>query len=414
MKWLLLAVVALLASVTVALLALPDPGYVLLGYGKYSVETSLLVLVVVLGLLYLGLRLLAGLWHVPAKLQHWEGQRHNRRLQRLFNGAVIDLAEGRLERAERRLARVVKSRQAPLQAYLSAARVAGQSGADERRDAYLELALQRNPGAEITVALTRAEILLSASQLEQAQTVLTRLHNTAPRNSQVLRLLMQLYVQQQDWQQLRDLLPELRRSQVLNDRQWQQLAVKVYRERVLALSSSSDLKSLKAGWKQLPPPVQQDEGLLAVYIEQLLRLGEHEQAEKLLGTRIRDVWNQRLVYLYGELQSGDASAQQTLAERWLEQHRQDPVLLLSLAKISLRNQLWGKARSYLEASIDLQPGAEAYRLLGNLLEQLEEPDKAAECYRKGVELPGPGMSGIALPGGESTQLAKVLPISRSA
>ena len=414
MKWLLLALVALLASVTVALLALPDPGYVLLGYGKYSVETSLLVLVVVLGLLYLGLRLLAGLWHVPAKLHHWEGQRHSRRLQRLFNNAVIDLAEGRLERAERRLARVVKSRQAPLQAYLSAARVAGQSGADERRDTYLELALQRNPGAEITVALTRAEILLSASQLEQAQTVLTRLHNTAPRNSQVLRLLMQLYMQQQDWQQLRDLLPELRRSQVLNDRQWQQLAVKVYRERVLALSSSSDLGSLKAGWKQLPSAVQQDEGLLAVYIEQLIRLGEHEQAEKLLGTRIRDVWNQRLVYLYGELQSVDASAQQTLAERWLEQHRQDPVLLLSLAKISLRNQLWGKARSYLEASIDLQPGAEAYRLLGTLLEQLEEPDKAAECYRKGVELPGPGMSGIALSDGGSTQPANVVSISRSA
>jgi HemY protein len=414
MKWLLLALVALLASVTVALVALPDPGYVLLGYGKYSVETSLLVLLVGFGLLYVGLRLLAGLWHVPAKLQHWEGRRHNRRLQRLFNGAVIDLAEGRLERAERRLARVVKSRQAPLQAYLSAARVAGQSGADERRDTYLELALQHNPGTEITVALTRAEILLSASQLEQAQTVLTRLHNTAPRNSQVLRLLMQLYVQQQDWQQLRDLLPELRRRQVLNDQQWQQLAVKVYRERVLALSSSSDLESLKAGWKQLPPPVQQDEGLLAVYIEQLVRLGEHEQAEKLLGSRIREVWNQRLVYLYGDLQSGDASAQQSLAERWLEQHRQDPVLLLSLAKISLRNQLWGKARSYFEASIDLQPSAEAYRLLGTLLEQLEEPDKAAECYRKGVELPGPGMSGIALPDGGSTQLANVISISRSA
>ncbi|GMQ87113.1 MAG: heme biosynthesis protein HemY [Gammaproteobacteria bacterium] len=416
MKWLLLALLALVASVAIALAALPDPGYVLLGYGKYSVETSLLVLLVVLGLLYLGLRLLAGVWQVPAKVQRWESKRHNLRLQRLFDGAVIDLTEGRVERAERRLARVIKSRQAPLQAYLSAARVAGQSGADERCDTYLELARQRNPGAEITIALTRAEILLTASKLEQAQTVLSRLHNSAPRNNQVLRLLMQLYVQQQDWKQLRDLLPELRRSQVLNDHQWQQLAVKVYRERVLALSSDRDLETLKEGWKQLPPPVQQDEGLLAVYIEQLVHLGEHEQAEQLLGARIREGWNPRLVYLYGDLQSVDVSAQQALAEHWLEQHRQDPVLLLSLAKISLRNQLWGKARSYLEASIDLQPGAEAYRLLGALLEQLEEPDKAADCYRKGVELLGQGMSGIVLPApdGESTQSINVIPISRSA
>ncbi|GMQ89166.1 MAG: heme biosynthesis protein HemY [Gammaproteobacteria bacterium] len=413
MKWLLLGILALLFSVIIALVALPDPGYVLLGYGKYSVETSLLVLLVVFGLLYLGLRLLAGLWHVPARVHRWESQRHDRRLQRLFNGAVIDFTEGRIERAERRLARVVKSRQAPLQAYLSAARVAGQSGADERRDAYLELARQRLPDAEITIALTQAEILLSASQLEQAQTTLTRLRNSAPRNSQVLRLLMQLYVQQQDWQQLRDLLPELHHSQVLNDQQWQQLAVKVYRDQVLALSSDGGLKALKEGWKQLPPPVRQDEGLLAVYIEQLVRLGEHEQAGQLLGSRIGKDWNQRLVYLYGDLQSADAPAQQTLAERWLEQHPQDPVLLLSLAKISLRNQLWGKARSYLEASIDLQPGAEAYRLLGTLLEQLGEPDKAAECYRKGVELPQ-GISGIALPEGESTQTANSFPVSCSA
>ena len=52
--------------------------------------------------------------------------------------------------------------------------------------------------------------------------------------------------------------------------------------------------------------------------------------------------------------------------------------------------------------------------LSSLLEQLEEPDKAAECYRNGVELPGPGMSGIALPDGEATQIANVIPISRSA
>jgi len=408
-KWLLLALAALLASVTVALVALPDPGYVLLGYGKYSVETSLLVLLVVLGLAYLGVRLLAGLWHVPARVQRWDHRRHDQRLQRLFDGAVIDLTEGRLERAERRLARVVKSRQAPLLAYLTAAKAAARTGADERRDTYLELARQRNPGAETAIAITQAEILLSAAQLEQAQTVLTRLHRSVPRNPRVLRLLMKLYVQQQDWQSLRELLPELRRSQVLDEPQWQQLAVQVYREQVLALSSGTDVEVLKSGWKQLPPPVQQDEGLLAVYIEQLLRLGDYRQAGQLLEARIRDGWNQRLVYLYGDLPAEDAAAQQATAERWLEQHREDPVLLLSLAKISLRNQLWGKARSYLEASIDLQPGAEAYRLLGSLLEQLNESDQAAECYRKGVEL-----SGAAGNQGVTTAAANVVPISRSA
>lgn len=386
MKWLLLGLLALLASVTVALVTLPDPGYVLLGYGKYSVETSLLVLVVVLVLAYVVLRLLVGIWHAPARLLRWENRRHLQQLQKLFDRAAIDMAEGQLERAERRLARVLKSRAAPLQAYLLAAHAASRTGAELRCDNYLNLAGQRMRDADTAIALTRAELLLHSTRLEQAQTVLTQLRARLPRNSKVLRLSMQLYLQQKDWPKLRELLPELRRGQVLDEPQWQRLAVQAYHEQVLALSSASDAAALQAGWKQLPPPVQQDQELLAVYIEQLLHLGEHAQAGQLLTAQLRKDWNQRLVYLFGELQDVDSAGQQTQAERWLEQHAQDPVLLLSLAKISLYNKLWGKARSYLEAGIDIQPTAEAWRLLGNLLEQLEEPEKAADCYRRGLEL----------------------------
>jgi HemY protein len=414
MKWLMLALLALIASVAVALVALPDPGYVLIGIGKYSVETSLLVLLVVSGVAYIALRILAGFWHVPARVHDWEHRRNDRRVHSLFDEAILDLAEGRVERAERRLARLLKSTQAPVQAYLSAARAASQLGFDDRRDRYLTLAQQRHPTARIAIAFTQAELQLSKSQLDQAQTTLTRLQTLAPRSEQTLQLLMKLYLQQQDWQRLRDLLPALRRSKLLSSIQWQQLAVKVYREQVEGLSSADDVDSLKTGWKQLPQPVQQDEGLMTIYIEQLMRLGGHKQAEQLLATQIKRAWNQRLVYLFGDLQAADANSQQDRAERWLAQHPQDPVLLLTLGKISLRSQLWGKARSYLQASIKQQATPEAYRLLGSLLERLEEVDAASECYRKGIELIGQGMPEIALSAAGNKLTQTATPLSHSA
>ncbi|MEN8761904.1 MAG: heme biosynthesis HemY N-terminal domain-containing protein, partial [Thiogranum sp.] len=243
MKWLMFALLALIASVTVALVALPDPGYVLIGFGTYSVETSLLVFLIVLGVAYVALRILAGLWHVPAKVNSWEHRRHDRRLHSLFDEAIVELAEGRVERAERRLARLLKSPQAPVQAYLSAARAASQLGLDDRRDQYLKLARQRHPAAQKAVAITQAELQLSESQLDQAQTTLARLQTLAPRSEQTLRLLMKLYLQQQDWERLRDLLPVLRRAKLLSGNQWQQLVVKVYREQVLALASVNDVSS---------------------------------------------------------------------------------------------------------------------------------------------------------------------------
>ena len=413
MKWLMLALLVLIASVAVALLALPDPGYVLIGVGNYSVETSLLVMLVVLALIYLALRVLAGFWHVPAKVHGWEHRRHDRRLHSLFDEAIVELTEGRVERAERRLARLLKSGHAPMQAYLSAARAASQLGYDERRDQYLKLAQQRHPSARIAVACTQAELQLSKSQLDQAQTTLTRLQKLAPRSEQTLQLLMKLYLQQQDWQRLRDLLPALRRSKVLTANQWQQLAVKVYREQVLEFSSADDVDTLKTAWKQLPQTVQQDEGLIAIYIEQLLRLGDPKHAEQLIAAQLKRGWNQRLVYLFGDLRAADNSSQLDLAERWSEQHPQDPVLLLTLGKISVRNQLWGKARSYLEASIKQQATPEAYRLLGSLLERLEESEGALACYRKGMELMDQGMPETALPA-PADKLTPAVPLSRSA
>lgn len=412
MKWLLLALVALVGSVAVALVALPDPGYVLLGYGKYSIETSLLVFIVVIGFVFLGLRALASVWRVPVRVQRWGRRRRFLRLQQWFDSGTLDLVEGHFERAERRLSRLLKSPQAPLQAYLSAAQAAGRLGADERRDAYLQLAQQRLPQAEISILINMAELQLAGGQLEQAQTTLTRLRARAPHSNQTLRLLMQLWLQQQDWQSLRELLPELRRSEVIDHQQWHRLAVQVYRERISELASASDIEALNAGWKQLPPPVQQDAGLLAVYVEQLVRLGSHGQAAELVRNQIEMCWDERLVYLYGNVQESDSAAQQSVAEQWLVKHPDDSVLLLTLGKISLRSQLWGKARSYLEASVNARPYAEAYRLLAGLLEQLDEPEQAAECYRQGLALLGETSTGTTLltVGSKDT----VVPISHSA
>ncbi|MDH3280584.1 MAG: tetratricopeptide repeat protein, partial [Gammaproteobacteria bacterium] len=88
-------------------------------------------------------------------------------------------------------------------------------------------------------------------------------------------------------------------------------------------------------------------------------------------------------------------------------HGDDPHLLLSLARICIANELWGKARSYLETSIAKHGPAEAYQELGRLLEQLGEPQKALSYYRKGLEtaapkeinpLPAPAATPSAQPG----------------
>ncbi|MFQ5936992.1 MAG: heme biosynthesis protein HemY, partial [Acidiferrobacterales bacterium] len=83
---------------------------------------------------------------------------------------------------------------------------------------------------------------------------------------------------------------------------------------------------------------------------------------------------------------GDSpSAQLETAEGWLSTRPDNPSLLLTLGRLSLQNELWGKARSYLESSAQRRPTAQTYRELAALMERLDEPDKALDYYRRGLE-----------------------------
>ena len=86
---------------------------------------------------------------------------------------------------------------------------------------------------------------------------------------------------------------------------------------------------------------------------------------------------------FGLIEGTDSSKQLKRAEGWLNNHSEDPDLLLSAARLCLRNELWGKARSYLETVISLRPTPEAYQEYGALLNQMGEADAAANAYRDG-------------------------------
>jgi len=52
----------------------------------------------------------------------------------------------------------------------------------------------------------------------------------------------------------------------------------------------------------------------------------------------------------------------------------------------MRQELWGKARSYLETSLAIGPTPETYELYGRLLTRLGEGEAAADAYRSGLTM----------------------------
>jgi HemY protein len=52
----------------------------------------------------------------------------------------------------------------------------------------------------------------------------------------------------------------------------------------------------------------------------------------------------------------------------------------------MQQQLWGKAQSYLDASLSVAPLREAYLALAALADELDRPDDANRHYRAAAQL----------------------------
>lgn len=390
MKWLLTLIIALFVSVSVALITHYDPGYVLLGYGHWTVETTLALFVVVLLLaflvIYYTLRFASNALHMPQRMHEWSSRRRTRRARKDLTRGLIELAEGHWSNAERKLVKHVGDSETPLLNYLAAARAAQGQEAHERRDAYLHQAHESLPSADIAVGLTQAELQISHRQREQALATLQHLHTIAPKHTLVLSMLKDLYISLSEWRSLIELLPSLRKRKAVSADDLDKLEIRAYTELLSTEVRTHGIDAMEQVWRSIPHKLHFNHTILCGYIRHLIKFDRTAIVEPVLREALKKNWSEYLVYLYGRIKGDDSNQQLLQAERWIRTHPASAMLFLTLGRLSERNSLWGKARSYFETSLGLAEHADTYYELGTLMEQTGDVDKAREYYRKGLEL----------------------------
>ena len=381
MKFGLIVVVVLIASAFGLHFLLSDPGYVVINFRGYVIEMSVPVLAGLAVALVFFAWLIRKVIVAPRRLGEAAGRYRSARSGQKLTKGMIAVAEGNLARGERLLGRAASTSDSPLFNYLQAARAAHLQGKDERRDEWLRMAFQQTPEAANAVLLTQAEFQLDRGQHEQALATLRRLEEDSKDHHQALALMGRLYYKLRDWQSLGELLPRLGKNSQIRPDVLEKWTVRVHRE---TLDTAADGDVLDHTWKGVPKKLKGDISLLEAYYSGLMRVGLHDRAEKELAAALKSSWRPELVRLFGLVEATDTTKQLKRAETWLRNRGEDPDLLLAAARLCVRNELWGKARSYLETVISLRPTPESYREYGALLTQMGEADAAADAYRDGL------------------------------
>ena len=381
MKFGIIVVVVLFVSAFALNFLLADPGYVVINFRGYVIEMSVPVLASLAVLLVLGVWLIRKILIAPRRLGEAAGRIRSARSGQKMTKGMIAVAEGNFARGEKMLGRAASTSDSPLFNYLQAARAAHLQGRDERRDEWLRLAFRETPEAANAVLLTQAEFQLDRNQYEQALATLRRLEEDSKNHVHALALMGRLYFKLEDWTALGEILPRLRKNTQIKPEVLEKWTIRVHKE---ALDKAVDAEVLDFTWKGITRSLKSNTTLLEAYYNGLMRAGLHDRAEKELASSLKSNWRGPLVRLFGLVKATDTTKQLKRAEGWLKNHGEDPDLLLAAARLCLRNELWGKARSYLETVLSMRPTPEAYQEYGALLAQMGEADAAADAYRDGL------------------------------
>lgn len=367
-----------------------NPGYVLIGLGHWSLETSFLIFLVaqLIGfvLLYTFFRLLGSLFRMPSKLKNKSKNiKFNRSQEALISG-LVDSAEGNWEKAENVLIKHASNSGAPLLHYLTAARAAQSRGAIEKRDEYLRKATEQAGETNIAVGLTQAELHLSSNQFDQALEALTKLQSIDSGHASVLKMLHQTYERIGDWDGMRKLIPSLNDNKILLEAEVKLLESETFSRLLKQAAEQENAEEITAVWTDTPVHVKSMPGFSALYFAAMIEAKADEIVEEEIAMSLVKNWDETTLILYGGLKSKDSVKQLQVAEQWLSIHSNNAVLLRVLGQISIDCQQMEKAEHYLTESVNNDPTVAAYQLLGDVFVEKGETLQASDCYKKGLEL----------------------------
>lgn len=383
MKWLAWGLWLALLAVVLALLAQFNHGNVALLLPPTRIDLSfnlfLLLAALLLGLVWWLARLAQQAADFPAKVRAYRQRRDEAGGQRSLREAVQALLEGRYARAER-AARVAQSASENVGvAALLGARAAHRLQQNDRRDAWLAQA-QELPALDAARLMSSAEMWVESRETERALEALDALHATGSRHIHAARIALNANLQSGRWSEVLRGVRALEKRKALHPVLAERYKLLAWRETLL--DKRHDPAALEAAWNGIPA-ADRERVELALEGARLLNLAGRGRAAALaLEVALARRWDERLLDEYARAQVFPARERIEQAEAWMKTHPNDPALLRCLGQLCLREQLWGKARSYLEESLRLDAAAATLLALARLAETLGDEAEAARLYRE--------------------------------
>jgi len=366
------------AAVTLALLFRLNTGYVLFVAPPYRVELSQNAFIIIAVLAFLALyalvRASVRLSRLPAEVRESRRRRQFERFRSKQDAAVVALIEGRHGKARQFAQEALAIPHSTPVAALVGARAALETRDYAAAAAMLDRPDTREPKLAVPRLMLEAELALERGQPADALARLAELRREAGLHTAAQRLELRALTAAGRPAEVPALVDQLVKRKVYDAQQGELLRASAHAESLASLAH--DAAGLRAYWARVPEVDRLQSKVARAAAKSFLELGSDREAAEIVARSLERNWDSTLVVLYAECRAPDATRQLETAERWLVSHSEDASLLYALGRLCERSELWGKAQTYLEASLALDNHWRAHVALAELFAKLDRPDEA--------------------------------------
>ena len=384
--WIIAAIAVAVGLVAAAVRS--SAGYVQVVWPPYRIELSLVMVIVLLiavfALAYVSMRLIAAMVDMPRHVREYRQARRKRKALASLVEALHEFFSGRYARAEKAAAIAIDLGEQPGLAAMLAARAAHELRAPERRDGYLAQGAAHLPADDIMKVITEAELLLDEHRAGDALAVLQTLPK---KHTAGLRLELKALQQAKEWEKSLAVIDQLERRKVFDHEQAAEL-----RRHALAQHlkrRAIDLATLDEAWRKVPEALRRDTVIARAAARGYVALKSAaggQRAAEIIERSLEYTWDGDLARVYADCAGADVVKQIERAERWLSAQSSDASLLFALGRLCVRQDLWGKAQNYLDASISIEPTPVAHLAAAQLHQKLGNADAVRRHIWAALEL----------------------------
>ena len=392
-RWVLWLLGLAAFAVAIALAGRHGSGYVVMVLPPLRIELSAMMFIIlamaIFAFGYWSIRLAIATYGLPRQRRKARAEQARATSRDAVFASLESLFSGRFRDAEEKARVGMQHEDTRDLAAALAAWAAYEGGNSGAAVPYLDRILGEGGGKAANMRdASKAYMLLADGRAHEARELLKSLASNDPKNPGVLKMKVEAEMADKAWDDVLATLTPLARSGMLPAAAAQQIRLNAEINLIKAKPHNREI--IIAAWESLDSASRYDPVMAVTVAKRLAGLDCGDDArrvvEEAIDKRGADGWDESLVAMYAACRGDSTLAQIERAEKWLKQHARDSVLLATLGKLCMRQSLWGKAQSYLEASVALQPTLDAHMTLARLMEQMGKRDEAVRHIRRSAEL----------------------------